>query len=75
MINVKIYELDNVKYYLLNEIEINGIQYLYLSNVDNEKNFIFRKRDKNDPLLLHPLKDDKELKLVALTFAQQVLDK
>lgn len=75
MVDVKIYEIDNVNYYLLYETVLNGVNYLYLSNVDDESDFIFRKRDKTDPLMLHPLDDDNEVKIVALTFAEKILDK
>lgn len=75
MVDVDIYELDGIKYYLIDELEINNNNYLYLSNVDDEADFIFRKRDDNDEDLLHPLKDEREVKLVALVFANKMLEK
>lgn len=75
MIDVDVYEIDNVDYYLLNESEIKGNSYLYLSNVDNENDFIIRKRDKEDPMILLPLDNEQEVKYVSLVFAEQILDK
>ena len=75
MVNVEIYELDGVKYYLLDELEVNNNSYLYLSNVEDETDFIFRRRDNEDEDLLHPLKDEREVKLVALVFANKMLEK
>lgn len=75
MINVKVYQIDGVEYYLLRELEIHGVNYLYLSNVNDENDFVIRKRDKNDSMLFLPLADENEVKLASLTFAQQMLDK
>lgn len=66
--------INNKKYYLLKEIEINGNSYLYLSNVDDEDDFMIRKRNKNNPNVLSGLDDEKEFKMASLVMANQVLE-
>lgn len=74
MIDVLAYEIDDIQYLLIDELKINGTEYLYLSNIDDENDIIFRKRDKDDAEVLLPLKDLNEVKMVALVFANKVLD-
>lgn len=73
MVDVDVYIINGEKYYLLEEIEINGSSYLYLSKVDDEADFMFRKRDKDDKDILVTLDDEKEVKMVALIFANKML--
>lgn len=73
MVDVLVYEIDNEKYYVLDEIEINKTMYLYLSNVSDEADFMFRKRDKANNELLNPLDSEDEVKMVALVFANKLL--
>ena len=74
MVDVDIYVINDEEYYLMEELEINGYSYLYLSKVNDENDFMFRKRDKDDPEVLITLDDEKEVKMVALAFANKVLN-
>ncbi len=74
MVDVDIYVINDEEYYLMEELEIEGTSYLYLSKVDNEDEYMFRKRDKEDPQVLVSLDDEQEVKMVALVFANKVLN-
>lgn len=74
MVDVDIYVINDEEYYLMEELEIKGTSYLYLSKVDNEDEYMFRKRDKEDPQVLVSLDDEQEVKMVALVFANKVLN-
>lgn len=73
MVDVDIYVINDVEYYLIAEETIRDIDYLYLSRVDNEEEVMFRKRDKEDPEVLVTLDNEEEVKMVALVFANKVL--
>lgn len=73
MVNVDIYVINDEEYYLLDELEINGSTYLYLSKVDDEDYFMFRKRDQKDKEILLSLDSEDEVKMVALVFANKIL--
>ena len=73
MVDVDIYVINDEEYYLIDELEIKGTSYLYLSKVEDEEFFMFRKRDKDDPEVLVTLGNEEEVKMVALVFANKVL--
>ncbi len=73
MVDVDIYVIGNQEYYLLDEIEIDGTHYLYLSKVNDEGDFMLRKRDKQDKDLLLPLDNEREVKMAALVFSNKML--
>ncbi|MBO5120579.1 MAG: DUF1292 domain-containing protein [Bacilli bacterium] len=73
MVDVDIYVINDEEYYLIDELEIKGTSYLYLSKVEDEEFFMFRKRDKDDPEVLVTLDNEEEVKMVALVFANKVL--
>ena len=73
MVDVDIYVLNDEEYYLMAEEVINDVSYLYLSKVDDEDEFMFRKRDKEDPEVLVTLDSEEEVRMVALVFAKKVL--
>lgn len=73
MVDVDIYVINDVEYYLIAEETIRDTDYLYLSRVDNEEEVMFRKRDKEDPEVLVTLDNEDEVKMVALVFANKVL--
>ena len=73
MVDVDIYVIDDEEYYLLDELNIKGNSYLYLSKVDDENFFMFRKRDKEDPEVLVTLDNEEEVKMVALVFANKII--
>lgn len=73
MVDVDIYVINDEEYYLIDELEIKGTSYLYLSKVEDEEFFMFRKRDEDDPDVLVTLDNEDEVKMVALVFANKVL--
>ena len=73
MVDVDIYVINDEEFYLIDELDIKGTSYLYLSKVDDEEYFMFRKRDKDDPNVLITLDNEEEVKMVALVFANKVL--
>jgi hypothetical protein len=73
MVDVDIYVINDEEFYLIDELDIKGTSYLYLSKVDDEEYFMFRKRDKDDPEVLITLDNEEEVKMVALVFANKVL--
>lgn len=75
MVDIDVYEINDEEYYLMGEELINGSVYLYLSKVDDEEIFMFRKRDVKDENILHTLDNDEEVKLVSLVFANKLLQK
>jgi hypothetical protein len=46
MVDVDIYVINDEEYYLMAEEVIKDTNYLYLSKVDDEDDFMIRKRDK-----------------------------
>lgn len=74
MVDVDIYVINDEEYYLMAEHDINGTSYLYLSKVDDEDYFMFRKRDKDDPEVLVTLDNEQEAKMVSLVFANKMMN-
>ena len=74
MVDFDVYEIDNKEYYLIEKLEIQGETYLYLSNVGDENDILFRKVDKTDSNYLLPLTDENEVKLVSLVLANKALE-
>ena len=73
MVDVDIYVINDEEYYLMAEEVIKDTNYLYLSKVDDEDDFMIRKRDKTDPEVLISLDNDEEVKMAALVFASKML--
>lgn len=73
MVDINVYNIDGEDYYLLEEIKVNDTDYLYLSKVDDETDFMFRKRSADDKDVLLTLANEKEVKMVALIFANKML--
>ena len=73
MVDVDIYVINDEEYYLMAEEVIKDTNYLYLSKVDDEDNFMIRKRDKEDMEVLVSLDNDEEVKMAALVFASKML--
>ena len=73
MVDVDIYVINDEEYYLMAEEVIKDTNYLYLSKVDDEDDFLIRKRDKTDPEVLISLDNDEEVKMAALVFASKML--
>ena len=73
MVDVDIYVINEEEYYLMSEEVIKDTNYLYLSKVDDEDDFMIRKRDKTDPEVLISLDNDEEVKMAALVFASKML--
>lgn len=75
MIDIDVYTINGEDYYLLAEEVIKGVSYLYLSKVDDENVFMFRKRDIDDAEILLTLDNEEEVKYVALYFTNKLLGK
>lgn len=73
MVDVDIYVINEEEYYLMAEEVIKDTNYLYLSKVDDEDDFMIRKRDKTDPEVLISLDNEEEVKMAALVFASKML--
>lgn len=73
MVDVDIYVINDEEYYLMAEEVIKDTNYLYLSKVDDEDDFMIRKRDKEDMEILVSLDNDEEVKMAALVFASKML--
>ena len=74
MVDVDVYVINDEEYYLMAEYDINGNSYLYFSKVDDENDFMFRKRDKNDPEVLVTLDSEQEVKMISLVFANKMMN-
>lgn len=72
MVDVEVYTIDGVDYLLLEELIIGGYSYLYLSNVDDKTDVMFRKRDNENQELLMSLENEEEAKMVALVFVNKL---
>ena len=73
MVDVDIYVINDEEYYLMAEEVIKDTNYLYLSKVDDEDDFMIRKRDKEDMEVLVSLDNEEEVKIAALVFASKML--
>ena len=73
MVDVDIYVINDEEYYLMAEEVIKDTNYLYLSKVDDEDDFMIRKRDKEDSEVLVSLDNEEEVKMAALVFASKML--
>ncbi len=73
MVDVDIYVINDEEYYLMAEEVIKDTNYLYLSKVDDEDDFMIRKRDKEDMEVLVSLDNEEEVKMAALVFASKML--
>jgi len=60
MQQVEIIDIENKKYMVLNEIEDNGVTYIYLTNIKNPKDFLIQKTDKEDSDYLVNLDSEEE---------------
>lgn len=63
--DVKVYDIDDKVYILIDELDNNGIHYVLLSNQDDEDDILFRKRIDND---LVPLDNEEEVVKVLQLF-------
>ena len=68
MVDVDIYVINDEEYYLMAEEVIKDTNYLYLSKVDDEDDFMIRKRDKEDMEVLVSLDNEEEVIKVAKAF-------
>ena len=73
MVDVDIYVINDEEYYLMAEEVIKDTNYLYLSKVDDEDDFMIRKRDTEDMEVLVSLDNEEEVKMAALVFASKML--
>ena len=63
---------DGIDYYVINKKELNGFNYLLLSNVNDNTDICVRKEvQKNDKEYIVMLSNDEELQLVLKEFAKE----
>lgn len=66
MNNMEIMTFGDKDYYILKEKESNGINYIYLSNVDDPKDIMIRKSSNKDKDLYVPLDGENEFNKACL---------
>lgn len=63
---------DNIEYAVVDEIEIQNIKYLFLSNINDDEDFCIRKYTiKNGEEVLTGLNDENEFDLALMHFAKK----
>lgn len=65
MVDVKVYNIDDKEYMVINELDDNDKHYLLLSNKEDEDDILFRKVDNNS---LVPLENEDEVVRVLQLF-------
>ena len=68
MVEFEALDIDGVEYLILDRSFIDGEEYLYLSNSEDENDIMFRKVDKNDKDFIIPLDNEEEVIKVAKAF-------
>lgn len=68
----EIITIDNKDYAIVNEIEENGTNYIYLVNPSNEADVMIRKSAKEDKNTYIPLDNEEEFNLANLLLFKEV---
>ena len=68
MVEFEAIDIDGVEYLILDRSFIDGEEYLYLSNSEDETDVMFRKVDKTDRNFIIPLDNEEEVIKVAKAF-------
>ena len=68
MVEFEALDIDGIEYLILDRSVIDGEEYLYLSNSEDENDVMFRKVDKNDKDFIIPLDNEEEVIKVAKAF-------
>jgi len=68
MVEFEALDIDGIEYLILDRSFIDGEEYLYLSNSEDETDVMFRKVDKTDRNFIIPLDNEEEVIKVAKAF-------
>ena len=68
MVEFEALDIDGIEYLILDRSFIDGEEYLYLSNSEDENDVMFRKVDKTDNNFIIPLDNEEEVIKVAKAF-------
>ncbi len=68
MVEFEALDIDGIEYLILDRSFIDGEEYLYLSNSEDETDVMFRKVDKTDRNFIIPLDSEEEVIKVAKAF-------
>ena len=68
MVEFEALDIEGVEYLILDRSFIDGEEYLYLSNSEDENDVMFRKVDKTDNNFIIPLDNEEEVIKVAKAF-------
>lgn len=68
MVEFEALDIDGIEYLILDRSFIDGEEYLYLSNSEDETDVMFRKVDKTDRDFIIPLDNEEEVIKVAKAF-------
>ena len=68
MVEFEALDIDGIEYLILDRSFIDGEEYLYLSNSEDETDVMFRKVDKTDRNFIIPLDSEEKVIKVAKAF-------
>lgn len=71
MVEFEALDIDGIEYLILDRSFIDGEEYLYLSNSEDETDVMFRKVDKTDRDFIIPLDSEEEVIKVAKAFYEK----
>ena len=71
MVEFEALDIDGGTYLILDRSIIDGEEYLYLSNSEDENDVMFRKVDKTDNNFIIPLENEEEVIKVAKAFNEK----
>lgn len=71
MVEFEALDIDGIEYLILDRSFIDGEEYLYLSNSEDETDVMFRKVDKTDRDFIIPLDNEEEVIKVAKAFNEK----
>lgn len=71
MVEFEALDIDGIEYLILDRSFIDGEEYLYLSNSEDETDVMFRKVDKTDRNFIIPLDSEEEVIKVAKAFNEK----
>lgn len=60
MKELEVITIDENDYFVIKEIKLDSVSYLYLSNVNDEEDRLIRKINLDDPNTLLPLQNEEE---------------
>ena len=72
MKELEVININDIDYYIVQEIEKGDISYIYLSAVEDAEDTLIRKIDKNDPETILPLENEKEFEIAGNLFLDDI---